>query len=146
MSVHWITPRWVLARLGPFDLDPCACMSQPWPTARRMYCVSGLDRPWEGRIWLNPPYGSGMGEWLSRLADHGDGIALVFARVDSQAWHDYVWSRADGLLFTRGRIRFCRPDGTEGLGGPSAATVLVAYGSRNLSALEESGIEGALVA
>jgi hypothetical protein len=32
---EWLTPQWLLARLGEFDLDPCAPHSdrRPWPTA-----------------------------------------------------------------------------------------------------------------
>ncbi len=56
-SDDWITPQNILAALGPFDLDPCASITQPWPTAKRQYTISdnGLMLPWDGRVWLNPP-------------------------------------------------------------------------------------------
>jgi hypothetical protein len=79
----WITPRWLIDRLGPFDLDLCACTPQPWPCAARQYTEAdnGLLMPWDGLVWLNPPYGRATGAWLNRLALHGEGIALVFART-----------------------------------------------------------------
>ncbi len=128
-SVDWITPRPILAALGPFDLDPAASSSQPWPTARRMWTTGGLVDKWKGRVWLNPPYGPDVDLWLRRLADHGNGTALIFARTETRWFFEDVWNQASALLFVAGRITFFRPDGSRPgytSGGPS---VLVAYDS-----------------
>jgi hypothetical protein len=126
----WITPKGLIDRLGPFDLDPCACVPQPWPCARESYTEHGLLRPWLGMVWLNPPYGRALAPWLNKLALHGQGIALVFARTDTAAFFENVWPFADALLFLRGRLTFHYPDGSlpplgHNSGGPS---VLIAYG------------------
>ena len=128
----WITPKWLIDRLGPFDLDPCACVPQPWPCAERQYTFedNGLLKPWQGVVYCNPPYGAKAAEWLSRLALHGNGIALVFARTETRAFFRSVWPHASALLFVKGRLTFCEPDGTtaktgHNSGGPS---VLIAYG------------------
>lgn len=59
----WLTPRYVLDLLGQFDTDPCAATVRPWDCARVNYTVehNGLLLPWEGRVWLNPPYGNEVG-------------------------------------------------------------------------------------
>lgn len=44
-SDDWITPKHVIAAVGPFDLDPCACRKQPWPCAEKVYVSGGLDKP-----------------------------------------------------------------------------------------------------
>lgn len=44
----WITPKWLIERLGPFDLDPCASQLQPWPCAKRQLTEFGLIHPWGG--------------------------------------------------------------------------------------------------
>lgn len=128
----WITPRPLLDRLGTFDLDPCACEPQPWRTADRMVTAAedGLSIVWHGFVWCNPPYGRSLGIWLERMATHNSGIALVFARTDTKAFHSHVWPHASALLFLRGRITFCTPAGDRAKeghnsGGPS---VLIAYG------------------
>ena len=56
----WITPPHIVGALGRFDLDPCACIPQPWPCADTSYNLDddGLARPWAGRIWLNPLCGA----------------------------------------------------------------------------------------
>ena len=104
----------------------------------------GLSVPWAGHVWLNPPY-SDPGPWMERLADHGDGIALVFARTDTGWWHDYVWGRADLLLFVRRRLRFVEPTETPGrkASNAPAPSVLVAYGQWAVRSLRSSGIPGA---
>lgn len=144
----WITPKWLVEALGPFDLDPCAATPQPWPLAAREFTITddGLAQDWAGRVWMNPPYGPEAGVWLRRLADHGDGIALVFARTETRDFVSEVWHRADGLLFIAGRLQFCRPSGAVAKGSNSGApSVLVAYGASNVEALRTSGLRGAMV-
>lgn len=133
----WITPHHIIDALAPFDLDPCACDPQPWPTATTMLTErdDGLSRPWSkwgGCVWLNPPYGRALATWLERLARHGDGIALTFARTETKAFFDWVWPYARSMLFIRGRLTFFTPKGVpaptgHNSGGPS---VLIAYGTR----------------
>jgi len=74
-SVVWLTPPHIIQALGEFDLDPCASINRPWDTARHHYTIEddGLVQPWFGRIWLNPPYGKGMEDWLRLLAQHRGG-------------------------------------------------------------------------
>lgn len=148
ISEDWITPPEIIAALGPFYLDPCACLMQPWPTATHKYTIldNGLLKPWYGRVWLNPPYGRETARWMARLAEHGDGIALIFARTETEMFFRYVWDRADAVLFLRGRVYFCRPDGIPGRHNSGAPSVLIAYGRKNVSALKKCGIAGQFIA
>jgi hypothetical protein len=145
-----LTPRFILEALGTFDLDPCAAPDPIlWPTAREHYVFpshDGLLLPWHGRIWLNCPYGRALGTWLRRLATHGVGTALCFARTETEPFFSYIWERADALLFLKSRLHFHYPNGvraTANCGGPS---VLVAYGAMDAEILLDSGLEGAPVA
>lgn len=97
-----------------------------------------------GRAWVNPPYDN-VGAWLRRLADHGDGIALVFARTETAWFVDHVWGRATGLRFLHGRLHFYRPEGYRAAHNAGAPSVLVAYGDRNARVLEHSTIPGTYV-
>jgi hypothetical protein len=143
----WLTPTYMLDALGQFDLDPCAALGQPWATARRHLTVrdDGLKKPWHGRVWLNPPYGDRTRLWLAKMASHRDGIALLYARTETQMFFDHVWDKANGIFFLKGRVCFCRPDGTTApeAGAPS---VLVSYDAgasrRNHSCLKTCGLEG----
>ena len=142
----WLTPPEIIHALGPFDVDPCASQYQPWRTAAVQYTITddGLAREWFGRVWCNPPYGPHAEKFLKRCAEHGDGIALIFARTETRSFQEWCWRRADAMLFMAGRIKFRLPGG--GVAGPAGApSVLVAYGQRNASALECSGIAGYFV-
>jgi len=143
----WLTPPSIIHALGEFDLDPCTPPVMPWKTAKKRYTIAdnGLISPWNGRVWLNPPYGSESAKWLSKLSDHGNGIALLFARTETKTFFDFIWDMADGVLFMKGRIHFVHPDGTPAPHNSGAPTVLIGYGRNNADCLEYCGIEGKYV-
>jgi hypothetical protein len=141
----WLTPPEIVRALGEFDLDPCAAPSpRPWDTAVRHIELPecGLAADWHGRVWLNPPYGQHTSAWLKKMADHGDGIALVFARTETRMFVDHVWGKADGLLFLANRPHFHYPDGTRAKGNSGGPLVLIAYGQDNASMLRTCGLPG----
>lgn len=143
----WITPKEIIDDLGPFDLDPCQCIPQPWPCASKAFTIDddGLTQPWVGRVWLNPPYGSATGLWLAKLAEHGEGTALIFARTETEMFVREVWNRARAVLFIHGRLYFHHPDGTKAKGNSGGPSVLVAYGEYDAERLCGSNIAGSYV-
>ena len=147
LSDEWLTPPEIIKALGEFDLDPCTPIEMPWQTAKTRYTVkdNGLSKDWAGRVWLNPPYGAQVALWLQRLADHGDGIALIFARTETVWFQQFVFGYANALLFVANRIRFHRVDGVRSRKDGGAPSVLCAYGQRNASMLLHSGIGGKFV-
>ncbi|OMF70554.1 adenine methyltransferase [Paenibacillus glucanolyticus] len=135
---EWLTPPEILESLGPFDLDPCSPINRPWDTAKKHLTVrdNGLKSEWKGRVWLNPPYGRETAEWLHKLSDHGNGIALIFARTETEMFFDHVWNKADALLFFKGRLYFHHVNGNRAKANAGAPSVLIAYGPNNVQALE----------
>lgn len=139
-SATWLTPpEWIRA-LGPFDTDPCCPPVMPWPTAFRMLSEAqdGLQAAWEGRVWLNPPFGQEWPAWVEKLADHGNGIALIPARTETEAFYRLVWNRAAAICFVKGRPHFHREDGTRASFNSGAPIALVAYGFDNVDALAKA--------
>jgi hypothetical protein len=148
-----ITPRIIIARTGPYDLDPCASDPQPWPCAAVSYTEAddGLSLPWFGRVFLNPPFDRRVvGAWIMRMIAHGHGTLLVHARTETN-WFWPIWDTAAALLFLRRRQRFHQPDGSLFLnrqGQPKdsgAPVVLAAFGFRDAEILADCGLEGKLV-
>lgn len=139
-DVEYLTPPPILAPLGPFDLDPCAPVTRPWDMAARHYTINddGLALPWEGRVWLNPPFGREAVKWLRRLSDHGNGIALIPARTETAMFYECVWGVADAVLFIRGRPHFHYVTGERASFNSGAPICLVAYGRQNARALLRS--------
>ena len=146
-SVVWLSPRYILDALGPFDLDPCAAEQNPTRCAPRYFTesVDGLSQEWSGRVWLNPPYGKQTGFWLNRLAAHGNGVALIFARTETDMFFHQVWAKADAVHFFHRRLHFCHKDGSVAKANSGAPSVLVAYGRDNVRAINESGLPGKLI-
>jgi hypothetical protein len=142
-SNTWLTPPEIVKALGPFDLDPCAATGQPWSTATTHYTEleNGLTQPWRGRVWLNPPYGPHVWAWLDRLAQHGDGIALVFARTETVGFQRAARC-ADAVLFLAGRLHFYRVNGIRAAANAGAPSCFIAFGEQNVQALRLSGLPG----
>ncbi len=139
---EWLTPPEILAKLGEFDLDPCSPIDRPWPTAQKHYTVqdNGLNQPWSGRVWCNPPFGKFAVSWLKRMAEHGNGIALIPARTETAMFYETVWGKASGVCFLKGRPHFHFVDGKRADFNSGAPICLIAYGAENLEILKKSGL------
>jgi hypothetical protein len=141
---EWFTPRSIFDALGlTFDVDPCSPGARHWVPARKVYTKAddGLRQPWEGLVFMNPPYGGRNGHvpWLVKFLDHANGIAIVRAYTSSAWWHAHVAPRAELLCFPRGKTKFIRPDGSVGK-APGHGVVLIGMGSVACNALRRSGI------
>lgn len=144
---EWLTPPELIKSLGEFDLDPCSPINRPWPTANKHLTINddGLIQPWSGRVWCNPPYGLEAANWLDKLAKHGNGIALIFARTETKMFFEHVWRKADALLFLEGRLFFHHVDGAKAKSNSGAPSVLVAYGEENSTLLKNCAIKGQFI-
>ena len=142
----WLTPRFILSTLGAFDLDPCATPLAPGWTAPRGLTVEddGLSAEWSGRVFMNPPF-SNTGPWLRRHAEHGNGISLVPAAVESKVWREVVWLKARGILLLHGRTRFCNPDGSSTQGRPLRSVALIGWTLEDAQVLKLSPLAGVYV-
>ena len=137
---EWYTPPALVKALGKFDLDPAAPRHKHW-TAKKCYTQAdnGLTKPWKGRVFMNPPY-TKIDPWIYRLAEHGNGIALVFARMGTQ-WMDQALCWATGICFLDGRLKFVDIDRKEA-GAANAPSMLIAYGDNNVEAIASAIVEG----
>ncbi len=148
VSVDWYTPPWIFERMGiEFDLDPCQPIEViKWIPAKSRYTVEddGLKKPWFGRVWLNPPYGKQTPDWLAKMNQHRNGVALVFARTDCGWFHNFV-TKADAILFLKGRVRFVDGLGVTKGSGAGSGSMLVAWGDENVKVLETMRDIGFLV-
>jgi hypothetical protein len=82
-----------------------------------------------------------MQDWLSKMVEHGNGIALTFNRSETEQFFKYVWYNAHAVLFIKGRLKFYHVDGVEG-DSAGCGSVLIAYGEENADILLLSDIKG----
>ncbi len=142
----WLTPRFILEALGKFDLDPCAAsQNRDWVCpASFSREENGLQLPWQGRVFMNPPF-SNTAPWLRKHAAHANGISLVPASIESRVWREFVWPYAVGILLLHGRTRFCNPDGSSTTGRPLRSIALIGWTTHDAVKLSDSGIAGVFI-
>lgn len=139
----WLTPPEIIKALGTFDLDPCSPINRPWNIATHHLTEleDGLLTPWNGRVWMNPPF-SNLIPWFSKMALHNNGIALTPARTETNAFHKYVFPHACSLFFFYGRLFFYDATGKVAKHNAGTASILIAYNEFNSDAIETSGLSG----
>lgn len=134
----WLTPLVLVRQLGDFDLDPCAYPGHK--TAAKLICLPecGLAAKWNGRVWLNPPYGKEQQVWLEKLSVHQNGIALIFARLETKWIQPFL---NGGFFIIQGRISFLNKDfvAQTNAGAPS---MLIPFGRNNIGSILSSSIKG----
>jgi len=95
---NWQTPDSLYASLDDefhFTLDPC-------PNGG----IGGLTRSWSGeRVYCNPPYGRGVGDWLAKAEEADLAVYLLPSRTDTRWWHEYAM-QAEEIRFLKGRLKF----------------------------------------
>ncbi len=143
---EWYTPKEIIHSLGEFDLDPATSMEAYSlnKSAKKIYTAkeNGLKQEWKGRVWLNPPYSNPLiQQFLIKMAEHNNGIALVFAKIEAKWFHDIVLQYATAIKFLYNRIRFYKPDGTQGM-QPRNGSMLIAYGRDNAEILMNNNLKG----
>lgn len=144
---EWLTPKFIIDALGPFDLDPCASIERPFDCAKLNYTIKddGLAQKWakESLVWCNPPYGPHVGQWVDRMVEHNNGIMLVFARTDTRAMQRAL-KACSGVLFLSKRLKFLRPNGAQCNSG-TAPSMIISFGAGTLARVQESKLEGVLM-
>src|SRR5512137_2821532 len=114
----------VIACMDAIDLDPCSNSHEiPNVPASRHYTAqdNGLVQPWEGRVFLNPPFGPGVERWFSKLYHERaagrttEAIVLWKSATETAAWKTLT-AISCRVCFPSSRIRFIGPSGGDGPG------------------------------
>lgn len=120
----WLTPLNIVHTLGLFDLDPCG--ESDHLTAHKIYTENGLEKEWYGRVWLNTPY-SEVSLWLDKMANHNNGIALVFARLDTK-WAQKTIPKCTSVFFPARRISFLNKGRQKSKNNAGAPSMYLSFG------------------
>ena len=132
-SNEWYTPPAIVdaARdvMGGIDLDPATCaQAQAWIQADQFYTERGLEQPWKGRLFVNPPYGrtGNKRRWSQHLiAAHDSGSVTAAVLVVTAAMND-LWFNpllAYPICFPKGRVKFISASPSKQSPGHSTAVV-----------------------
>lgn len=122
---EWYTPAEYIeaARevMGSIDVDPASNdIAQETVKAKTYYTAetNGLDKEWNGNVWMNPPYASDLiGKFIEKLISELPNIAQAIVLVNNATeteWFNKLISNADAVCFPRSRVKFYMPDGKTG--------------------------------
>lgn len=119
----WATPRDYFATVAQefhFTLDAAALQSStlvadnwygpdhPDSSRRDAFTRSWVKDADGGAVWLNPPYGRSIKDWMRKAASEARAgavvVALVPSRTDTAWFQDYCLPHE--VRFIRGRLRF----------------------------------------
>ena len=116
---EWSTPQSHFAKwneeFGPFDLDPCATAENAKAPKYYTREQDGLKQTWEGKVWVNPPYGRKIDEWVGKAfrsvnyypQPTADLVVMLLpARTDTRWFQDFCIEYASEIRFIRGRLKF----------------------------------------
>jgi DNA N-6-adenine-methyltransferase (Dam) len=125
-ETEWFTPADIIekarAALGGIDLDPAShVLAQQTIRARTFFTAvdNGLDRPWFGRVWLNPPFHrAGLAPFIDKLvSEYARGAVeqaiLLTHNYTDTAWFHTAARTARTICFPSGRLHFFSPCGDE---------------------------------
>ena len=120
----WTTPRDFFDKLNAefdFGLDAAALQNStlvpdnwygpdhPDPAARDALRIDWNHNSRGKPIWLNPPYGRVIKDWMRKASEVASGggtvVCLVPARTDTAWWHDYCINAYE-IRYIRGRLKF----------------------------------------
>lgn len=132
----WGTPQPFFDALNAefgFTLDACALPHNAKCETYWSPDDDALLMPWDGVVWMNPPYGHGIGAWIKKAYEVSQNgavvVALIPAKTETAWWHRYVMHAAE-IRLIRGRIKFVAGDPDADLRGhginapfPSAVVV-----------------------
>ena len=107
------TPQWIFDKLQiRFDLDVASADSEIIVVpADRKYTVEddGLALPWEGRVWMNPPF-SKITPWIDKWLEHGNGICLV-PLASNGKWVNRLWESQATATYLPDNMAFTNRQG-----------------------------------
>ena len=111
-SVEHYTPKLYidLAKevMGSIDLDPASNeLAQRTVQAASYYTSNGLEQPWYGNVWLNPPYNGHAKHWTKKIVasyqnnEISQGIVLCFAKLGYNWFRDLIKVYPTCLFYDR---------------------------------------------
>ena len=119
---EWYTPKEYIAAarkvLGEIDLDPAShAEANRVVKAKRFYTEDddGLSQPWDGRVWMNPPYSTDkIRAFCGRLVDSYESECVTAAIVlvnngTETRWFQSLCGAASAICFPASRIKFWHP-------------------------------------
>ena len=112
--MSWETPQDYFDTLNKkfkFDLDTCASDDNHKLDNYFTEKDDALVQEWNGNVFMNPPYGRHIGDFIKKAYDEHLRdpdrfiVMLIPSRTDTKYWHDYIQDKST-VKFIKGRLKF----------------------------------------
>jgi len=153
----WMTPHDLINDLsnamGGIDTDPCAHQQSSIGDTNNYRLEdgqNGLELPWDGVVFVNPPF-SHKKKWLKRAVEaieNGEASTVIVLTPDSTDvmswWHEYIAPHSNVICFCEGRVSYLDSEGTQ-QGSPTFGTAITVFGECPDSLIETLQLWGHVV-
>lgn len=113
-KMDWGTPQYLFDALDDefaFTLDACANNFNHKCDSYYNKDQDALKQSWHGVVWMNPPYGREIVDWMRKAKHEVDVghaqtvVCLVPVRSDSKWWHNFAMKASEIRLLDQ-RLEF----------------------------------------
>jgi len=147
-NMEWYTPPEIIERarlvMGVIDCDPAStAQANEIIRADCFYTIEddGLTKPWNGCVWLNPPYGQpeiaqfAEAVVAKNAAREFDQACVLVNNATETNWFQSMLRDCTAVCFLKGRVKFIDCDGNA-TGAPLQGQALLYFGD-DASVLKE---------
>jgi len=147
-NMEWYTPPEIIERarlvMGVIDCDPAStAQANEIIRADCFYTIEddGLTKPWNGCVWLNPPYGQpeiaqfAEAVVAKNAAREFDQACVLVNNATETNWFQSMLRDCTAVCFLKGRVKFIDCDGNA-TGAPLQGQALLYFGD-DASVLQE---------
>lgn len=145
---EWYTPPDIIAfakkAMGYIYLDPASSDIANRLVKSEIYYTKeddGLTKSWEGNVWMNPPYASGLiDKFTSKLvAEYEDGkinqACVLVNNATETRWFQEMLNICAAVCFIKGRVKFVDMDGVA-TGAPLQGQAILYMGGNRANFVE----------
>jgi ParB family chromosome partitioning protein len=145
-STEWYTPGYIIESVknvfnGKIDLDPASCEAANKIIGAKEYYDkedNGLEKPWSGSVFCNPPYGRNVSAWVNKCLAEEELIVqnryiitnlqmiLLVNAVTDRNWFQPLWKYP--ICFFRKRIKFINSETMKADSRPTHGNAMVYFG------------------
>lgn len=143
------TPRWLVDRIrkdvfgGVIHLDPATTPDNPVGAERFVHLPDdGILVPWEGNVFVNPPWGRTMPIWVSKALTAPGRVTMLTRTSTDSRWFQHALEQCSDVLFFGRRLDYEFPGKAErprGAKGALFCSVLFGFGV-SVSPLSDLGV------
>lgn len=137
---EWYTPKSIIEAaikvMGEITLDPATSeLANKTVNAKNIFTAedNGLEKPWSGNVWLNPPYSADLiGQFAEKAVKERPNYEQIIVLVNNATeteWFNKFVSIATAVCFPRSRVKFYKPDGN--IGAPLQGQAIIYCGSKD---------------